>query len=56
MEWDTPKGKMMFRADDHQVLQSIYHFKIKVDPDVEWGIPELVRELSIDDMPVPVRN
>ena len=32
-------------------LGSLFTFR-----DVEWGIPELVRELSIDDMPVPVRN
>ena len=56
MEWETPKGKMMFRAEDHQAMQSMYHFKIKVDPEVEWAIPELVRELGIDDLPIPVRN
>lgn len=56
MEWETPKGKMVFRPEDHQALQSMYHFKIKVDPNVEWAIPELVRELSIEDLPIPVRN
>ncbi len=56
MEFDTPKGKMIFRPEDHQALQSMYHFKIKVDPDVEWGIPELVRELKIEDMDIPIRN
>ncbi|MDX5591961.1 substrate-binding domain-containing protein [Pseudovibrio sp. SPO723] len=56
MEFDTPKGKMLFRPEDHQALQAMYHFKIKVDPDVEWGIPELVRELSIEDMNIPIRN
>lgn len=56
MEWETPKGKMMFRPEDHQALQSMYHFKIKVDPNVEWAIPELVRELTIDDLPIPIRN
>jgi len=56
MEFETPKGKMMFRAEDHQALQPMYHFKIKVDPEVEWGIPELVRELKIEDMNIPVRN
>ena len=56
MEFDTPKGKMMFRKEDHQALQSMYHFKIKVDPAVAWGIPELVRELKIEDMQVPIRN
>jgi len=56
MEWMSPKGKMMFRAEDHQALQSMYHFKIRVDDNVEWAIPELVRELGIDDLPIPVRN
>jgi len=56
MEFDTPKGKMVFRKEDHQALQSMYHFKIKADPAVAWGIPELVRELKIDDMQVPVQN
>ncbi|NDW46096.1 substrate-binding domain-containing protein [Ruegeria sp. PrR005] len=56
MEWETPKGKMVFRPEDHQALQSMYHFKIKVDPNVDWAIPELVRELTIDDLPIPIRN
>lgn len=56
MEWMTPKGTMKFRAEDHQALQSMYHFKIKVDPDVEWGVPELVKELKIEDMDIPIRN
>jgi len=56
MEFDSPKGKMIFRKEDHQALQSMYHFKIKVDPNVEWGIPELVRELKIEDMNIPIRN
>ena len=56
MEFDTPKGKMMFRKEDHQALQSMYHFKIKVDPAVAWAIPELVRELKIEDMQIPIKN
>lgn len=56
MEWETPKGTMKFRADDHQAMQTMYHFKIKVDDNVEWAIPELVRELKIEDLPIPVRN
>ena len=56
LEFDTPKGKMVFRKEDHQALQSMYHFKITADPAVAWGIPELVRELGIEDMPVPIKN
>jgi branched-chain amino acid transport system substrate-binding protein len=56
MSFETPKGKMTFRKDDHQALQSMYHFKIKVDPNVAWAIPELVREIKIDEMDIPIRN
>jgi len=56
MEWQTPKGTMRFRPEDHQALQSMYHFRIRVEDGVDWAIPDLVRELGIDDLPVPVRN
>lgn len=56
MEFETPKGKMIFRKEDHQALQSMYAFKIKVDPNVAWAIPELTRELKIEDMQIPIRN
>ncbi len=56
MSFDTPKGRMTFRKEDHQAMQSMYHFKIKVDPAVAWAIPELVREIKPEEMKVPVRN
>ena len=56
MSFETPQGTMTFRKDDHQALQSMYHFKIKVDPNVAWAIPELVREIKIDEMDIPIRN
>jgi branched-chain amino acid transport system substrate-binding protein len=56
MSFDTPKGKMTFRKEDHQAMQSMYHFKIKVDPAFAWGVPELIREIKADEMNVPIRN
>jgi branched-chain amino acid transport system substrate-binding protein len=56
MSFETPKGKMTFRKQDHQAMQSMYHFKIKVDPAFTWGVPELVREIKIEEMDIPVRN
>lgn len=56
MEFDTPKGKMIFRKEDHQALQSMYHFKVKVDPNLAWADNELVRELKIEDMTIPIKN
>lgn len=54
MSWETPKGTMTFRPEDHQALQSMYHFKIKVDDNVDWAIPELVREIKPEEMNIPV--
>ncbi|MGO8919441.1 MAG: substrate-binding domain-containing protein [Stellaceae bacterium] len=56
LSFDTPKGKMVFRKEDHQALQEMYAFKIKVDPAVAWAIPELTRVIGIDDMKVPIQN
>ncbi len=56
MSFATPKGKMTFRKEDHQAMQDMYHFKIKVDPAFAWGVPELVREIKADEMNVPIRN
>ena len=56
MSFDTPKGKMTFRKEDHQAMQSMYHFKIAVRDGIQWAIPELVREIKADEMKVPIRN
>lgn len=56
MSFETPKGTMTFRKEDHQAMQSMYHFKIKVDPAFAWGVPELVREIKASEMDVPIRN
>ena len=56
MSFETPKGKMTFRKEDHQALQSMFHFKIKVDPAVAWAIPELIDEVTIDEIKLPIRN
>jgi branched-chain amino acid transport system substrate-binding protein len=56
MSFDTPKGKMTFRKEDHQAMQSMYHFRIKVDPAFSWGVPELVHEIKPEEMQVPIRN
>jgi branched-chain amino acid transport system substrate-binding protein len=56
MSFETPKGTMTFRKEDHQAMQSMYHFKIKADPAFAWGVPELVREIKPEEMQVPIRN
>jgi branched-chain amino acid transport system substrate-binding protein len=56
MDFMTPKGKMIFRKEDHQALQSMFAFKLDVKPDVEWAIPVLLRELSPEETAPPIMN
>jgi len=56
MEFDTPKGAMMLRKEDHQAMQVMYDFKIKADGKDEYDLLDLVREIPIAELPVPIRN
>ena len=56
MEFETPKGKMSFRKEDHQAMQPMYHFRIKKEQKNEWDLLELVREIPASEMPLPIRN
>ncbi|QOY96048.1 substrate-binding domain-containing protein [Massilia sp. UMI-21] len=56
MRFETPKGTMSFRKEDHQALQPMYHFRIKKDQKHEWDLLELVREIPASELPLPVRN
>lgn len=64
LRFDTPKGEMLIRPEDQQALQSMYHFRIKREDRKDWfadravtaGVPELVREIPLEEMNIPVRN
>ena len=56
MSFETPKGKMTFRKEDHQALQGMYHFKIKADGKDASDLLELVDTIPADKMPIPIRN
>jgi branched-chain amino acid transport system substrate-binding protein len=56
MEFQTPKGKMVFRKEDHQALQSMYAFKFVSKPDVPWLVPMLIKELSLTETAPPILN
>ena len=56
MEFDTPKGKMTFRKEDHQAMQAQYVFRTKKAPGAsEWDVVDLVREVPAAEMPVPIK-
>jgi branched-chain amino acid transport system substrate-binding protein len=56
MDFQTPKGKMTFRKEDHQALQVMYDFKLVSKPDVPWLVPSLTRELSAQETAPPIQN
>lgn len=56
MEFQTPKGRMVFRKEDHQALQAMYDFKMVARPDVPWLVPVLTRELSLQETAPPILN
>ena len=51
LRFATPKGDMIFRKEDHQALQVMYH--VKSEPQVAGGAPVLVREFAISELPLP---
>ena len=56
MEFDSPKGKMKFRADDHQAMQPLYSITLEKQEGVDHLVPVLERELGMDETEPPVRN
>ncbi len=50
------QGPMQFRPEDHQALQSMYGFSLKVDAAAPWAVPVLTREFGIGDMSIPIAN
>lgn len=56
MSFDSPKGKMTFRPEDHQALQVMYAIRLEQKDGVEWPVPVLMGELSAEDTAPPIRN
>lgn len=56
MAFDTPKGTMNFRKEDHQAMQVMYHFRIKKVQKDDNDLLELVREIPASELPLPIRN
>lgn len=64
LEFDSPKGRIHIRAEDHQALQAMYHFTTVPQERSDWfnnrtvtaGVPELVRVVELEEMTIPVMN
>lgn len=56
MSFETPKGTMTFREEDHQALQTLYSIKLEKQDGVPYPVPVLIRELSPDETEPPITN
>jgi len=56
MTFETPKGPMTFRKEDHQALQVMYHFKVKAEGKDANDLLDIVDTIPPEKMPIPVRN
>jgi branched-chain amino acid transport system substrate-binding protein len=56
MSFETPKGKMTFRKEDHQALQTMYAIRLERVAEFDYPIPVLLRELSPDETEPPIMN
>ena len=56
MSFESPKGKMTFRPEDHQALQSLYAVTLEEKEGFDYPIPVLIRELKPEETEPPIRN
>ncbi|WP_107924338.1 substrate-binding domain-containing protein [Lysinibacillus parviboronicapiens] len=56
MSFETPKGTMTFREEDHQALQSMYSIRLEKQEGVDYPVPVLIRELSPEETAPPIMN
>lgn len=56
MSFETPKGTMTFRKEDHQSLQPVYSIKLEKQDGVDYPVPVLIREMSPEETAPPIMN
>ncbi len=56
LSFDTPKGTVMFRPEDHQALQSMFGFKLDNSGSQPWAVPVGTHEFTIAEMKIPIVN
>jgi len=56
LSFETPKGKMTFRPEDHQAMQTLYSIKLEKQDGVPYPVPVLIRELSPEETEPPILN
>ncbi|CAA7599410.1 Periplasmic binding protein-like attachment site profile [Acididesulfobacillus acetoxydans] len=56
MSFETPKGEMTFRKQDHQALQTMYAIRLEKEKGVDWPVPVLMRTMTPAETAPPIQN
>lgn len=56
MSFETPKGTMTFREEDHQAMQTLYSIKLEEQDGVDYPVPVLIKELTPEETAPPIMN
>lgn len=56
MSFETPKGTMTFRAEDHQALQALYAITLEQVDGYDYPVPTLIREMKPEELIPPILN
>lgn len=56
MAFESVKGKMTIRKEDHQALQEMYVVELQDQPGVDWVVPVVKRVLSMEETAPPIRT
>ncbi|QCR34453.1 substrate-binding domain-containing protein [Lysinibacillus sp. SGAir0095] len=56
MSFETPKGTMTFREEDHQALQTMYSVRLETVDGFDYPVPVLIRELGPEETEPPIMN
>lgn len=56
MSFETPKGTMTFRKEDHQALQTMYKIKLEEKDGFDYPVPILIEELTPEQTAPPIQN
>ncbi len=56
MSFETPKGTMTYRKEDHQAMQALYAIRLEKKDGVLWPVPVLLREMTKEETAPPILN
>ncbi|GEL78107.1 substrate-binding domain-containing protein [Tenuibacillus multivorans] len=56
MSFNSPKGTMTFREEDHQALQALYAVELVEKDGFDYPVPKLIRVLEPEETEPPIMN